>query len=58
MAGRRGVRAREVLLRPCLALARPLVPSSLFEIVVVIERLGEVVKAGSENHEWRVGVAI
>lgn len=52
------MRAREVLLRPCLALARPLVPSSLFEIVIVTERLGEVVKAGSENHEWRVGVAI
>jgi hypothetical protein len=57
VAGRRGVRAREVLLRPCLALARPLVPSFLFEVEIVIEWLGEVVKAGSEN-VWRVGVVI
>lgn len=56
VAGRRGVRAREVLLRPCLA--RPLVSSFLFEVEMVIERLGEVVKAGSENHVWRVGVGI
>jgi hypothetical protein len=58
VAGHRGVRAREVLPRPCLALARPLVLSFLFEIEMVIERLGEVVKAGSENHVWRVGVGI
>lgn len=58
VAGRRGVRAREVLLRLCLALARPLVLSFLFEIEIVIERLGEVGKAGLENHVWRVGVVI
>jgi len=52
------VRAREVLLRPCLALAQPMVSPFLFEIEMVIERLGEVVKAGSENHVWRVGVGI
>jgi hypothetical protein len=57
VAGRRGVRAREVLLRPCLALARSLVTSFLFEVEMLIERL-EVVKAGSENHVWRVGVGI
>ena len=58
VAGRRGVRAREVLLRPCLALARPLVSPFLFEVEMVIDRLGEVVKAGSENHVWRVCVVI
>jgi hypothetical protein len=57
MAGRRGVREREALLRPCLALAQPLVMSYLFEVEMLIEQL-EVVKAGSENHVWRVGMRI
>ena len=58
MAERRGVRARGVPLRPCLALARPLVSSFLFEVEMVIVRLGQVVKVGSENHVWRVNVGI
>lgn len=34
----------EVLLRPCLALARP--PFPFVEVEMAIERSGEVVKAG------------
>jgi len=58
VAERRGVPARGVPVRPCLALARPLESSFLPEVEMVIEQLGEVVKADSENHVWRVGVGI
>jgi len=58
VAGRREVRAREVLLRPFLALARPLVPSFLSGIEMTIGRLREAVKAGWESHVRRVGAGI
>jgi hypothetical protein len=58
VAGHRGVRAREVQLRLCLALSRSLVSSFLIEVQIVIERLREVAKAAPENHVWRAGVGI